>query len=389
MNARIRSLDYLRGLSILGILLVNAITFAQPFDVYVLPRLSPVPLSHDDLLVWWLTETFFKEKFITAFTLLFGISLYLVGRDRDPAVPSYKTPLFRRLSWLVVFGLIHGALIWHGDILLSYALTGFVFWRWQGASARKLLIWGVLLYLAGEALLLGPNIWHQFSGDVAAEPVADFGPLIARMRGGFFDSLVQNAEVWAQGEFAEILAYMPTTLGLMMIGLGLFKAGILSGEAKTRTYLSLMAAAAVCLVLIGWQSYVIMTQNFPFPRIFGPYAVANNLLCVPVALGYASALILLGRLRLGAWLLYPLACAGQMAFTNYLMQSLIMTGLFYGGRGPGWFGEMNYAALVPIVAGIWVGQLVISTLWMSLFRYGPFEWVWRCLTYGRWMNLAK
>ena len=119
MNARIRSLDYLRGLSILGILLVNAITFAQPFDVYVLPRLSPVPLSHDDLIVWWLTETFFKEKFITCFTLLFGISLYLVGRDRNPVLPAYQTPLFRRLSWLVVFGLIHGALIWHGDILLS------------------------------------------------------------------------------------------------------------------------------------------------------------------------------------------------------------------------------------------------------------------------------
>ncbi|ESQ93685.1 DUF418 domain-containing protein [Asticcacaulis benevestitus] len=393
MNARIRSLDYLRGLSILGILLVNAITFAQPFDVYVLPRLSPVPLSHDDLIVWWLTETFFKEKFITGFTLLFGISLYLVGRDRDSAQPAYRTALFRRLSWLVVFGLIHGALIWHGDILLSYALTGFVFWRWQDASARKLLIWGGLLFLAGEALLLGPNIWHQLAGDVATETAADFGPLIARMRGGFFDSLAQNAEVWAQGEFAEILGYMPTTLGLMMVGLGLFKAGILSGDASTRTYMILMTVAAICLCLIGWQSYVIMKQAFPFPQIFGLYAVANNLLCVPVALGYASALILLGRMRLGAWLLYPLACAGRMAFTNYLMQSLIMTGLFYGGRGilgfGGWFGEMNHAALVPIVVGIWIGQLVVSTVWMSVFRYGPFEWGWRCLTYGPWMRLAK
>jgi uncharacterized protein len=78
-----------------------------------------------------------------------------------------------------------------------------------------------------------------------------------------------------------------------------------------------------------------------------------------------------------------------MAFTNYLTQSLIMTGLFYGGRGLDWFGEMNHAALVPIVAAIWIGQLVFSTVWMSAFRYGPFEWGWRCLTYARWMPIVK
>jgi len=88
-------------------------------------------------------------------------------------------------------------------------------------------------------------------------------------------------------------------------------------------------------------------------------------------------------------LLYPLACAGRMAFTNYLTQSLIMTGLFYGGRGPDWFGEMNHAALVPIVLMIWIGQLAFSTLWMSAFRYGPFEWGWRCLTYQRWMPIRR
>ena len=156
-----------------------------------------------------------------------------------------------------------------------------------------------------------------------------------------------------------------------------------------RTYIILIMMAAGCLMVIGWQSYVTLSRDFPFPQTFSLYAMANNLLCVPVALGYASALIVFGRTKLGTWLLYPLACAGRMAFTNYLMQSLIMTSFFYGGRGPGWFGEMNYAALVPIVVGIWIGQLVLSTVWMSLFRYGPFEWGWRCLTYGRWLSLAK
>jgi uncharacterized protein len=389
MTARIRTLDHVRGLSILAILLVNSIAFAQPFAVYSQPELSPLPLSHADMTVWWLTETFFKEKFITCFTLLFGVSIYLVGRDRNPADPAYRTPLFRRLSWLVVFGLIHGALIWHGDILLAYAVTGFVFWRWQDASARKLLVWGLSLFVAGTALLVGPNIAISLSGEHVTAANGDLIGLTERMRGPFLISMAQNAAVWGQSAIQEILAYMPTTLGLMMIGLGLFKSGILRGEATTRTYLRLMAAGGMSLILIGWQARITMAAGFPFPEIFGLYALANDLLCLPVALGYIGALVLVGRTRIGGVALYPLACAGRMAFTNYLMQSLIMTGLFYGGRGPGWFGEMNHAGLVPIVVAIWIGQFVFSTIWMAFFRYGPFEWGWRCLTYQRWMPILK
>ncbi len=389
MTGRIRTLDHVRGLSILGILLVNSIAFAQPFAVYSQPNVSPLPLTHDDLTVWWITETFFKEKFITCFTLLFGVSVYLVGRDRNPADPAYRTPLFRRLSWLVLFGLIHGALIWHGDILLAYALTGFVFWRWQDASARKLLVWGLGLFIAGAALLLGPNIATTLQGQ---HVLADNGDLLGftlRMRGSFFISMAQNAVFWGRTVVPEVLSYLPTTLGQMMIGLGLFKSGMLRGEAKTRTYVMLMAAGTVSLALIGWQARVTFAAGFPFPEIFGLYALANDLLCLPVALGYISVLVLVGRTRIGEAALYPLACAGRMAFTNYLTQSLIMTGLFYGGRGPVWFGEMNHAALVPIVVMIWIGQLVFSTVWMTVFRYGPFEWGWRYLTYAHWMPILK
>ncbi|MGN6209773.1 DUF418 domain-containing protein [Asticcacaulis sp.] len=389
MTARIRTLDHVRGLSILGILLVNAIAFAQPFAVYSQPNISPLPLSPDDLTVWWLIETFFKEKFITCFTLLFGVSVYLVGRDRNPADPAYRTPLFRRLAWLVMFGLIHGALIWHGDILLSYALTGFVFWRWQTASARKLLVWGLGLFLAGAVVMLGPNIATTLQGEHVTPDYGDLAGIIDRMRGPFLMSMTQNAVVWSETIVSEVLGYMPTTLGLMMIGLGLFKSGVLRGEAKMRTYVLLIAAGMVSLALIGWQARVTLVAGFPYPEIFGLYALANDLLCLPVALGYLSVLVLIGRTSVGAVLLYPLACAGRMAFTNYLTQSLIMTGLFYGGRGPDWFGEMNHTALVPIVMVIWIGQLVLSTVWLSAFRYGPFEWGWRCLTYQRWMPILK
>ncbi|MGZ3304828.1 MAG: DUF418 domain-containing protein, partial [Asticcacaulis sp.] len=138
--------------------------------------------------------------------------------------------------------------------------------------------------------------------------------------------------------------------------------------APLRLHGLFIAAAAMSLGLIALMPHL---------------AMVNGLLCLPVVLGYASLLILIGRTRRGQALLHPLACAGRLAFTNYICQSLIMTAIFYGGRGPGLYGDMAYARLVPIVLGVWVAQLLFSVLWLRWFRYGPFEWLWRRLTLGR------
>ncbi|MBW8880644.1 MAG: hypothetical protein JF615_04225, partial [Asticcacaulis sp.] len=144
---RFATLDHIRGLSILGILIVNALGFAQPFDVYVFPTHSPVPLTAADNMAWWAVETFAREKFITLFSMLFGVSLFLVGETHPPREPLWRTPLFRRLGWLVVFGLVHGAVIWLGDVLLLYAVTGFIFWRLRHHNAAWLLVTGFALYV--------------------------------------------------------------------------------------------------------------------------------------------------------------------------------------------------------------------------------------------------
>ncbi|MDI7776050.1 DUF418 domain-containing protein [Asticcacaulis sp. EMRT-3] len=390
MKARIAALDHIRGLSILGILLVNAIAFAQPFEVYSLPGLSPLPLTQADRFVWWLSETFFENKFITAFTLLFGVSMFLVGRDHPPGRPVYDTPLFRRLGWLAVFGLIHGALIWHGDILLAYAVTGAFFWRWRAASPKILLGFGLFLFIIGNLLIVGPLLLTAQGS--AGDPQAILA-MVGRMQGGFWRSLGGNFTTWADSEASELISYLPLTLGLMMVGLGLFKSGWLRGEGRMIGYVAAIVAAVPCLALIGWQAYLAEVQDFPFPQTLGLYDLANRFLCLPVTLGYMAVLIVMGRTRLGAWLLHPLACCGRMAFSNYLMQSLIMTGIFYGGRSLFWqgglFGTMNHAALVPIVIAIWIGQLVVSTLWLRFFRYGPFEWGWRCLTYRQVLAITR
>ena len=357
MTSRIAALDHLRGLSVLGILMVNAIAFAQPMAVYDHPHL--IAMGPADEAVWTVIEVFFRGKFITAFTLLFGVSTFLVGAE--PKV------LWRRLLWLVLFGLIHGALVWYGDILLLYAVCGLVFARWRSIAWRRLLALGSVVFVIG-VVIAG---WPQ--GDA---PTLDLGQL-AQMRSGFFGSLIGNFVQWAVDVVPTVIGYLPVTLGGMMIGLGLFQSGFLRGEAPVKAYILAIAAAALSLVAIAFA----VRAGTPWT------SMVNGLLSAPVTLGYAAVLVLIARVGWGGALLYPLACAGRMAFTNYLCQSLIMTAIFYAGRGPGLFGTMAYAALVPIVITIWIGQLIFSTLWLRWFRYGPFEWVWRSLSYGRRMAI--
>ncbi len=388
---RILCLDHIRGLSILGILIVNAIAFAQPIDVYNNPALSPVSLSAADVGWWWGIEVFCREKFVTLFTLLFGISVWLVGRGEA----GFGSPLFRRLAWLVLFGIIHGAVVWNGDILLTYGVTGFLMWRWQTVKPRLLIGWGLILFLGGAAVVIFPALSLKPED---LPPPTDVLEQIGQMRGGFTSSLAGNFTEWFPSILFNVLYFVPGTLGGMMIGLGLFKAGVLSGEAKTGIYVAFIVAGALSLVAIAFQATQATASRFAEPQIYGLYQIANTFLCLPVSLAYASLLILAGRIGLGRVLLYPLACCGRMAFTNYLMQSLVMTALFYGGRAPAslatawdlpWFGQFNIAELVPVVATIWLAQLIVSPLWLSVFRYGPFEWLWRCLTYQRVVAITR
>ncbi len=350
---RVAALDHMRGLSVLGILMVNAIGFAQPPEVYDQPNL--IPLTAADRCVRTVIEVFFHDKFITAFTLLFGVSTFLVGAE--PKV------LRRRLLWLVLFGVVHGALIWCGDILLLYAVCGLIFARWRGMGERRLLSLGLIVFVVGTVTA----DWPQSSA-IAVDPGE-----VARMRSGFLGSLAGNFAEWSAHFLPAVLAYLPVTLGGMMLGLGLFRSGLLKGEAPVRTCLLTIVAGVFSLGLIFWTTQV--------ETVWAP--ILDGLLALPVTLGYASGLVLVARAGWGRVLLHPLACAGRLAFTNYLCQSLIMTMIFYGGRGLGLFGTMGYAALVPIVVTIWIGQLLFSTLWLRWFRYGPFEWAWRSLSHGK------
>jgi len=390
------SLDILRGLGVMGILAVNAVGFAQPMSVYISPELSPFPLVGSEAAAWWVVHTFFHYKFVTLFSMLFGVSILLVGGERSDVARSAL--LRRRLGWLAVIGVLHGLLIWFGDILLLYACVGFVVMRFRSWPPGRLLAVGLGVVLLGSVLAIAPYLAIENAPpDVQRDVIAQIGqpatpggvPLaIAEMRAGLASALLHNAKDWGVLQAGSVIIFSWRTGALMMIGMALYKWGFLTGRARTRVYLALIALGAVGLAWSGWENSIKLATGFAKPQAMGRYQLGYEFLTLPITLGYASLAILLIRSAAVRVLLTPLARLGQMAFTNYLTQSIIMTTLFWSGRGLGLFGQLDRVQLWLCVIAIWTLQLIWSPLWLARFRMGPLEWIWRRLSYGKDLQRA-
>lgn len=400
---RYLSLDHIRGLSIFGILFVNATAFAHPFWVYAGAEPSGIPLSEADRLAQWAINSFAHSKFITLFSLLFGVSVCLIGDRIPPEVKGLRSPLVRRLLWLLVIGLLHGVVIWMGDILLLYALSGLIFLRMRHWQARRLLLWGAAGYGLMSLLMMAMIASQPAGATEVSEGVRYLSDL---MRSGLSGSLSGNIQQWAANAPFGNLFYILVTLPLMMLGAGLFRVGFLKGTLSGRIYGWVITAGAVHLLLISVIFWMAIVRSDPGLALWA--RLAEGAPPIFISLAYASGLILIGKSGFGQRLLYPLSCAGKMAFTNYIGQSLIMTALFYGGRFPlpeswwprqaleahmghafPWYSSFNEATLVTICAVIVVCQMAFSTAWMQAFRYGPFEWVWRSLTQWRIVPITR
>lgn len=392
---RIKSLDVMRGFAVLGILAVNAAYFSAPWQAAMNPASAPLAITEGTLWAWLVMHVFFEFKCITLFSMLFGASLYMVGGEREDKTRGAL--LRRRLFWLLVFGAIHGLLIWYGDILFTYALTGFLVMLARSWTARTLLTVGAMLFAASAMFsgLLG-LVWdfvpaaklEAVRAQYWALPDDVIADMIARYQAGALSATQANIESWLEFMQGGLVTLMLRTAGVMMIGMGLFKAGFLSGNAPKWAYALIAALGAAALAIIGAQALLNAEANFDFAHMQVRGMLANSVLSIVAALGYASALVLL--VQAGArFLTEPLAAVGRMAFTNYIAQSLIMTTIFYAGRGFGLWGELDRTQLWGIVVAIWALQLLWSPLWLARFEMGPLEWLWRRLSYGRPIAIAK
>lgn len=391
---RIATLDVLRGVAVLGILAVNAAAFALPFDAAMSPEQSPFAMTVPSAVARWVVEVFFHQKFVTLFSLLFGVSIFLVGGER--ADQARGKLLRRRLMWLALFGVIHGAAFWYGDILLLYAWSGLFVMLMRSMPARQLILIGAAATLTlataqAATMWLSVNGSSGLSGAMGEEATAladgAVAASIAAYRSGWPGGLIENLKAWGMLQSASLLAYVFATVALMMLGMGLFKAGFFHGRMPTRIYLALIAVGGVVLALLGvleWRE----AMAGPGGEATGGWAEIVAAYPIFITLAYASGLILLTTRGLG-WLRRLFAPVGQMAFTNYLSQTLIMSTLFSMPWGPRLMGQVDYPAQWAIVVVVWAMQLIWSPLWLSRFRMGPLEWLWRSLSYGRRLPLRR
>jgi uncharacterized protein len=383
---RIPSLDVVRGIAILGVLAVNADGFAAPIHASLNPHAWMFGNEGGTAIAYWLMDWLFHEKFVAIFSMLFGVSLFLVGGSLFDKRRGIN--LARRLGALFVFAMIHGFALWWGDILSTYACAGVMMFVLRSLPSKALLGIGAVVLLATtwHALPHDHEVRHAASSGIsqldesaAAKHAANVSRIeseLAEATGSAAGAYALNVRTYIH-QLHNIWQLLPRTLALMMIGLGLFKAGFFGGGMPKPVYAGLAVVGTSALAVIGGITWMTDVRQVVVP--WAPFL--NELLSPLAALAYMAIIIIALRHGPTRWFA-PFAAAGRMAFTNYLTQSLIMTSIFYGGRGA-LMGQVDRPALWGIVAAIWITQLAWSTWWLSRFEMGPLEWVWRWITYGR------
>jgi len=398
--ARLPSLDIVRGVAVMGILLLNIISFGLPEAAYFNPR-AYGGSEGADLAVWLVNFILFDGKMRGLFSFLFGASMLLVIDRAEAKGVSAMTVHYQRMAWLLIFGLAHLWLIWSGDILGGYALIGMAAFWLRKLPVRGMVVLGVMLVavqtLLFAALPLGLHYLQSIPPD--SPQYADAVKQIAGFNRNFgVPAAAENADALAlfRGSYAGIVAdrfahnqlgplpmallYCGETIAYMLFGMAALRTGMLRGEwprarLKRMAWIGFgigvpaYAAIAAWLIIRDFAMFPVMLAIFPLTAPLRPF----------LFMGWAALILLLARP--GGALTGRIAAAGRMAFTNYLTTSLICTTLFYG-YGLGWFGYLSRAELYLVVLAVWAAILLWSKPWLARFRYGPFEWLWRTLARG-------
>ena len=392
-SGRIASLDVLRGFALLGILAMNIQVFSMPAAAYINPTAFG-DLSGLNLAVWGISQLLANQKFITLFSLLFGAGICLFADRIEARGDRAAGPHYRRMGWLLVFGLAHAYLLWYGDILVSYAVCGCLLYRARRWKPRTLIAAGLgvfsvasVLFLLLGAALSAPSLPE----DAAREIERDWAPgaaaldaEIAAYRGGWTEQQPLRAEQ-ALGVHLFLLPFLLVWScgGAMLLGMALYRLGVLSAAKDDRFYRKLTASGFLVgapLVALGiWWNF---SGGWSWERsmFFGPQW--NYWGSLVLALGYLGLVMLAVRRRFLPGFQTRLAAVGRIAFTNYIFQTVVCTSIFYG-HGLGLFGGVERYPQLAIAAAVVAFQLWLSPIWLRRFAYGPLEWLWRTLTYGR------
>jgi len=411
---RINSLDALRGFALLGILPANILIFGMYFAAANDPTVAGGATGLN-LASWALFRILIEGKMRCLFSMVFGASVILLtSRVEERSGATAADIYYRRNLWLLLFGLAHAFLLFWGDILYPYALCALILFPFRKLPAKKLLIIGAL-FIAFKAGWCAADAFRQLArrnlaaaaaaaekvGKQPAEAQAEARKELEaqrKQRKPSSEELEKDAKKWrgnpleAIGARAKALAvwhglpyYDPVNCdvwSMMFIGMGLFKLGVFSAARSYRLYAWI--AVIGCLIGIPVNSYTAwLAVKSNFDRVtFAFTYVAYDIERLPVALASMALLMILCKAGALRWLTSRLAAIGQMALSNYILQSVVCAFVFTG-YGFGMYGRLERYQLYYVVAGCWALSLAASPIWLRHYRFGPLEWCWRSLTYWK------
>lgn len=405
---RIVTLDFIRGIAVLGILFANITAFGQPTVAYFWPDALPGGATLSDRAVWYFQLVFVDHKFRALFALLFGAGVYLFT-ERAWARGSGRWLQLRRLCWLLVFGAIHYFLIWHGDILGSYAAAGMMALPMLKWSAKRQLKVGIWIYVIGALVLsvgFGGAYLASVNSEFAERLPEDMRKSIAEAPAATAKGVQESIALYGGDSYLDIVRHMATeeadgfvnalilvplteTLGIVLIGIALYRMGYFSGgfdERKMRRWgwRALLGGLAYTALVAAWP----FVSGFSMFRTFFAFNELARVAQLPIALGAAALLVVNAPRLVQTSLGSRFVATGRMAFSNYFGTSILMLLVFHGWA-LGLHGQLHRLELMLIVFAIWAAMLLWSKPWLARFRYGLLEWLWRCLTYWRLFPLRR
>jgi uncharacterized protein len=420
---RIKTIDMIRGFALLGILLMNIPGFGFNWDGWY--RVLHGPHDTKDYYTMAAIFSFFDGTMRGLFSMLFGAGMILFTQNKKelPDGPSVTEFYYRRLLWLLLFGMFNAfILLWFGDILYFYAVCGMLLFVFRKTSPKWLFVLAIItmsitMYKTQDRWSEAKEKRVSYLEAVKAEKdsvkltaeqtaaKAEWLDIERRRKEGPDTTFTNRNLRKMQSGYGTIFTYwIPMNvdgetnglyqqwfwdgLTMMFVGMALLGLGFFSNKLSTSTYtMSLLIGYGIGLPL-GYLLFKkgIVLEISDFNYYLDRYRTSPDLLYDLrrglISVGHASLLMLIYRSKIVPWLMKALANVGQMAFTNYLMQSIICTWFFYG-YGFGYYNKLSFHQLYYVVFSVWVFQLIFSSIWLRYFRFGPFEWVWRSLTYWK------
>lgn len=417
---RITILDSLRGIAVLGILMMNITGFALPAPAYRNDLAVMNEIGTINQKTWFIVEWIFEGTQRALFSILFGAGIILfLNRQEKRTGGLWPTDyFFRRQLWLLVFGLIHAyVLLWFWEILFPYACCGMILFAFRRLSPKALIIAaGISLFLMtlreNADLYREKAIIHQ--GEIAAkldttktklsfqqkDQLQAMRALKERSSLEIRKKEMEGSLQKVRGDYATFYTYQSgrsfymETAGtfnfiwdfflFMFLGMAFYKNGILAGNASVKIYWLMCIIGLSVGLLLSWYRLQPLVDHqfnrFDYTKVvkFEFYEISRAFR----AIGFFGLIMLLYKSNWFTWLFNLMRPVGQMAFTNYLMQS-IMCGLFFYGIGFGYFGKLERYQIYFVVAVVWIIEIIWSHIWLRYFLFGPLEWLWRSLTYWK------